>query len=146
MTFWTTFDLGMHCQSEIKRKMYMMYVWSWVHYEKNGCFAIGFAIQFLSCIGHLQFIIFIHCECYRTSCKSCRLQFTIYTVQLIITQLQFCHNNSFSTTMQLPYDYNHNVMMISFSSIHQNLTHGIMKIFCDFFEILISIVHYDYLF
>jgi hypothetical protein len=33
-----------------------------------------------------------------------------------------------------------------FSSIHQNLTHGTMKIFCDFFEILISIVHYDYSF
>ncbi len=33
-----------------------------------------------------------------------------------------------------------------FSSIHQNLTHGIMKIFHDLFEILISIVHYDYSF
>ncbi len=30
------------------------------------------------------------------------------------TQLQLCCNNSFSTTMQLPYDYNHNVMLISF--------------------------------
>jgi hypothetical protein len=74
------------------------------------------------------------------------LQLTIYTVQLITTQLQLCHNNSFSTTMQLPYDYNHNVMLTSLSSIHQILTRGIMRIFCDFFEILISIVHYGYSF
>jgi hypothetical protein len=25
-----------------------------------------------------------------------------------------CHKNSFSSTMQLPYDYNHNVMLMSF--------------------------------
>ncbi len=37
----------------------------------------------------------------------------VYTVQLNTTQLQLCCN-SFSTTMQLPYDYNHNVMLISF--------------------------------
>jgi hypothetical protein len=35
-------------------------------------------------------------------------------MQLIATKLQFYHNNFFSTTMQLPYDYNHNVMLISF--------------------------------
>jgi hypothetical protein len=33
-------------------------------------------------------------------------------VQLVATQLQFCHI-SFSTTMQLPYDYNYNVLMMS---------------------------------
>ncbi len=38
----------------------------------------------------------------------------IYTMQLITTQLQLCRNNSFSITMQLPYDYNHNVMLMSF--------------------------------
>jgi hypothetical protein len=73
-----------------------------------------------------------------------KLQLTKYTVQVITIQLQLCCNNFFSTTMQLPYDYNHNVMLTSFSSIHQNLTCGTMKIFHDFFEILISIIHYDY--
>jgi hypothetical protein len=67
-------------------------------------------------------------------------------MQFITTQFQLCRNNFFSTTMQLPYDYNHNVMMMSFSFIHQNLTGGIMKKIHDFFEILISIVHYDYSF
>jgi len=33
------------------------------HYEKNGCFAIGLAIQFLNCKTHLQLIVFIRCEC-----------------------------------------------------------------------------------
>jgi hypothetical protein len=32
----------------------------------------------------------------------------------ITTQLQLCHNNSFSTIMQFPYDYNDNVMLTSF--------------------------------
>jgi len=45
------------------------------------------------------------------------------------TQMQLCHNNSFSTIMQLPYDTNHNGMLMSFSSIHLDLTSGIMKIF-----------------
>jgi hypothetical protein len=34
-----------------------------LHYEKNKCFAISLAIQFLSCRSHLQFIVFICCEC-----------------------------------------------------------------------------------
>ncbi len=34
-----------------------------IHYEKNGCFAIGLATQVLSCKGHLQLIVFIHREC-----------------------------------------------------------------------------------
>jgi len=57
------------------------------------------------------------------------LQFTVYTMQFITTQLQLCHNNSFSTTMQLPYDYYNNIMLMSFSSIHQYLTCGTMNIF-----------------
>jgi len=61
---------------------------------RKGCFAIGLATQFLSCIGHLQL--------------------TVYMVQLITTQLQLCQKNSFSTIMQFPYDYNHNVMLMSF--------------------------------
>jgi hypothetical protein len=62
-------------------------------------------------------------------------------------QLQLYHNNSFPTIMQFPYDYNHNVMLMSFFIIHQILTCGNMKKFGEFFfEILISIIHYDYSF
>jgi hypothetical protein len=64
------------------------------HYEKKGCFATSLATQFLNCIWDLQL--------------------TIYTAQFITTQLQLYHNNYFSTTMQLPNDYNHNVMLTSF--------------------------------
>jgi len=35
-------------------------------------------------------------------------------MQLITTQLKLCRNNSFSTTMQLPHEYNHNVMLTSY--------------------------------
>jgi hypothetical protein len=64
------------------------------HNEKKRSSVNGLVIQFLNCITHLQF--------------------TIYTMQLITTQLQLCCNNSFSTTMQFPYDYIHNVMLTSF--------------------------------
>jgi hypothetical protein len=53
-------------------------------------------------------------------------------MQLIATQLQLNHNY-FSTTMQLPYGYNHNVMLMSFF-IHSskfNIWH-----YEDFFVIL----------
>jgi hypothetical protein len=42
------------------------------------------------------------------------LQLIVYTMQFITTQLQLFHNNSFSNIMQLPYDYNHNIMLTSF--------------------------------
>jgi hypothetical protein len=35
-------------------------------------------------------------------------------MHLIATQLQFYYNNSFSTTMQIPYDYNYNITLMSF--------------------------------
>jgi hypothetical protein len=60
---------------------------------KKRYVTIGLATQFLNCTGHLQL--------------------TIYMMQLITTQLQLCCNNSFSITIQLPYDYIHNVMLTS---------------------------------
>jgi hypothetical protein len=51
--------------------------------------------------------------------------------------------------MQLVCNYNGNVMLMLFSSIHKQLTHSIMGIFGWkqlFFEILISTIHYDYSF
>jgi hypothetical protein len=83
-----------------------VYVFSKSHHEKKWCFATGLATQFLNCIGHLQLWMLLD--------KLQELQLTIHTVQLIITQLQLCCNNFFSTTMQFPYDYNHNVMFMSF--------------------------------
>jgi len=62
-----------------------------MHYEKNGCFAIGFASQFLSCTEHLQ---------------------------LIATQLQLRQNSSFPTTMQLHYNCTHDVILKSLIVIH----------------------------
>jgi hypothetical protein len=39
-------------------------------------------------------------------------------VQLIVTQLQFSQNNSFSTTMQFHYNCTHGVMLMSLIVIH----------------------------
>jgi hypothetical protein len=47
-----------------------------------------------------------------------KLQLTTYMVQLITIQLQFCHNNSFSITMQLHYNYTHDIMLTSLIVIH----------------------------
>jgi hypothetical protein len=46
-----------------------------------------------------------------------KIEFIVYViilVHLITTQLQLCRNNPFSTIMQFPYDWNHNVMWTSF--------------------------------
>jgi hypothetical protein len=39
-------------------------------------------------------------------------------VQVIVTQLQFYQNNSFSITMQFHYNYTHDVMLTSLIFIH----------------------------
>jgi hypothetical protein len=41
------------------------------------------------------------------------LQFTVHTMQFIAIHLQLNQNNSFSTIMQLHYNYNHDVMLTS---------------------------------
>jgi hypothetical protein len=46
------------------------------------------------------------------------LQLTIYTMQLIVIQLQLNQNNSFSTIMQLHHNYTHDVMLTSLIIIH----------------------------
>jgi hypothetical protein len=64
--------------------------------------------------------------------------------------LQLNYNLDAITPFQLLCNSLMNTIIMScwhhFSSIHQNLTHGTMRIFLDFFEILISIIHYDYSF
>jgi hypothetical protein len=47
-----------------------------------------------------------------------KLQFTIYMVQFIATQLQLCQNNSLLTIMQLNYNFTHDVMLMSLIVIH----------------------------
>jgi len=39
-------------------------------------------------------------------------------LQLIVTQLQLCRNHSFSTIVQLHYNYNHNIMLTLIFFIH----------------------------
>ncbi len=95
----------------------------------------------MSCNDHLQLIVFLH-PCYQTSCMSCKKYNSLYIqFHFSAIQLQFYCNNFFSTIMHFPYDYNHNVMMASFSSSHQNSTHSTRRIsWWFFFEILIFIL------
>jgi hypothetical protein len=46
------------------------------------------------------------------------LQLTVYIVQFLTTQLQLSQNNSFSTIMQLHYNYTHDVMVLSLIVTH----------------------------
>jgi len=46
------------------------------------------------------------------------LQLNVYTMQLIIIQLQLNQNNSFLTTMQFHYNHTHDVMLMSLIVIH----------------------------
>jgi len=112
-----------------------------IHYEKKRCFAIGLAIQFLSCIKHLQLTIFIRCEYYQRSYNTLYIQ---------CNSLQFNYNFIITTLFQLLCNSPMTIIIMScwcyFSSIHQNLTRRTMKSFHGFFEILISIIHYDYSF
>jgi len=78
---------------------------------KKGCFATSFVELHWTLASHCIYMLWVLSNKLQELQK---LQLTIYTMQLITIQLQLCHNNSFSTTMQFPYDYNHNVMLTSF--------------------------------
>jgi len=74
------------------------------------------------------------------------LQLTVYIMQFITTQLQLSQNNSFSTIMQLHYNYTHDVMVLSLIVIYllkSNMWHYEDFGHTFFFKIFISIVHYD---
>jgi len=47
-----------------------------------------------------------------------KLQLIIDMMQFIAIQLKLCQNNSFSTTMQLHYNYTDDVMLMSLIVIH----------------------------
>jgi hypothetical protein len=89
--------------------------------RQKMCFVSNLASQFLSCSDHLQFIVFLHCDCYQKVARLAKLQPIVYTVQIIATQLQLCQNHSFSTTMQLHYNYNHNVILTLVIFIHPSI-------------------------
>jgi hypothetical protein len=73
--------------------------------RKRG--VIGFATQVLSCIGHMQLTIFIHCECYRISYKSCKncnlpyIQCNSLQLNSITTLLQQFFFNYYATPLWL---------------------------------------------
>jgi len=89
-----------------------------LHYEKKGCFINGLKFNFwiasnicnslylhtMNANGQITWIV--------------KLQLTIYMVQFITIQLQFCQNNSFLIIMQLHYNYIHDVMLTSLIVIH----------------------------
>jgi hypothetical protein len=93
----------------------------------------------LNCNDHFQLILFLHYKWYKTShmsCKSCNSPYIwCNSIQLIIILLQFCQNNSFSTIMQVHYNYSHNIILTLLIFIHSlNLTCGTMRIFgCKIF-------------
>ncbi len=97
------------------------------HYEKKGCIIIGLATQFLNCIEHLQFTVFICQECKWTICMNYRV--IIHHICNAI-HLQFYQNNSFSNTMQPHYNCSHDVMLRSLIVIHLlKYDNGTMNIF-----------------
>jgi hypothetical protein len=51
------------------------------------------------------------------------LQLIVYIMQFIITQLQVSQNNWFLTTIQLYYNYTHDVMLMSLIVIHLLKSH-----------------------
>jgi len=68
-------------------------------------------------------------------------------VQLIVIQLQFSQNNSFPTTIELHYNYTHDVMLMSLIIIHLlkfNMWHFEKIWTFKKIKILIYIFHYDY--
>ncbi len=93
---------------------------------------------------HCIYMLWVLLDKLYKNCKSCNLSY----IQCNSLQL----NYNFVTTT--PFQLLCNSPMITiikscwchFSSIHQILTHDTIKIFRDFFKILISIFHYDYSF
>ncbi len=76
---------------------------------------LGLVIMFLNYNDYLQLIVFLYPRVpLDKSHELQEMQLTIYMISFQCNSLQLCHNNSFSTTMRLPYDYNHNVMLTSF--------------------------------
>jgi hypothetical protein len=82
-----------------------------LHYEKKGCFTTSLVTQFLSCKKKLNSLYLYTMSANEQVAWIIELQFTIYMVQFIATQLQFSQNNLFSTTMQFYYNSTHDVML-----------------------------------
>jgi hypothetical protein len=93
------------------------------HYEKRGVLQLTVQLNFLVA---------------KDTCNS---------LYIWCNSLQRNQNYSFSTTMQFHYNYTHNVMLMSLIVIHllkSNTWHYEDFWTSMFFEILISIIHYDY--
>jgi hypothetical protein len=76
-------------------------------YEKNGCFATSLATQFWVAPDICNSLYLYTVSANKQVAQVARFQFIVYMVQFIVTQLQLCQNNSFSTTMQFHYNCTH---------------------------------------
>ncbi len=111
---------------------------------KKGCFVTSLATQFLSCIGHFQLTVFICCECYWKSCKSCNSPY------IWCNSLQLNYNFVATTLFQLLCNSPMTIIIMSclrhVSSIHQNLTwarRGFFVIFLKYwYPSSIMIIHF----
>ncbi len=109
--------------------------------EKYGL-AIQFWIAKDTCNSTYLYVMSVNKQIARIA----KLQFTVYMMRFIVIQLQLNQNNSFSTIMQFHYNYTHDVMLTSLIVINllkSNMWHYKKFGHNFFFEILISIIHYD---
>jgi hypothetical protein len=71
----------------------MKILW-FTHYEKKkGLWQLALQTQFLNCIRHSQSFYLYGVSANGQVAWVAKLQFIIYMMQLITTQLQLCHNN-----------------------------------------------------
>jgi hypothetical protein len=108
--------------------------------RKMGVLQLGLQLtKWVAMIICNSFYFYTH-ESYRTSCMSCKIHNSPYKQSHSnSTHLQFCCNSSFSTIMLFPYDYNHNVMLISFFTHSSKLNMRHYEDFLMIFKINIDI-------
>ncbi len=90
----------------------------YLHYDKKWCFATNLVTQFFSWKNTCNSLYLYVTSANGQVAWVAKLQLIIYTMQLIAIQLQLYQNNSFSTIMQLHYNYTHDVMLTSSIVIH----------------------------
>jgi hypothetical protein len=93
------------------------YLWS-KHYEERGVLQLVLQFNFWIIEDICNSLYLYVMSASGQVAWVAKLQVTIYMVQFIVTQLQLGQNNSFSTTIQLHYNYTHYVMLMSLIVIH----------------------------
>jgi hypothetical protein len=82
--------------------------------RKRGVLQFNFWVVNDICISLYLYIVGVNGQITWTA----KLQLTIYTMQLIVIQLQLNQNNLFSTIMQLHYSHTHGAMLTSLIVMH----------------------------